>query len=341
MKKSAFTLIELSIVLVIIGLLIGGSFKILKVMRERAQISQAKDDVQVAKQAVIGNAIINENTLPKQDFFQKNLSPVKNNQHQIFYAYDTNLAATNICSFKETGLTVTKYKWKDDKSGEEKDKVIENVAFVIASESQNHNMQTALKDGNVKFHAPFYKVDDNTTPINRVEGYDDIVAWVTLGQLKEELHCTQTGLKILNENNLIDGVDTEQYGKNEIFADGGTVSANDNKYQWCAQYDTSSENDWLQVKCDDDSQQNLEADCFNATYKSCNHFKIEGKDGTIASSGTYKLTVFLQDDAQTPIRKNFAIRINHNTSGNNTSGNNGGGNNGGGNNGAGNSWFPF
>ncbi len=314
MKKSAFTLIELSIVLVIIGLLIGGSFKILKVMRERAQISRAQDDVQVAKQAIIGNSIINDNTLPDQDFFKKNLSPIKNNQHQIFYAYDTNLTATNICSFKKTGLTVTKYKWNDDKSGEEKDKVIENVAFVIASESQNHNMQTALKDGNVKFHAPFYKVDDNTTPVNRVEGYDDIVAWVTLGQLKEELHCTQTGLKILNENNLIDGIDTEQYGVNEIFADGGTTSNNDNKYRWCAQYDTSSENNWLQVQCDNGSQEDLKANCSTATYKSCNHFKVEGKDDTNASTGPHKITIFLQDDAQTSIHKNFAIKINHNTS---------------------------
>ena len=198
MKKSAFTLIELSIVLVIIGLLIGGSFKILKVMRERAQISRAQDDVQVAKQAIIGNSIINDNTLPDQDFFKKNLSPIKNNQHQIFYAYDTNLTATNICSFKKTGLTVTKYKWNDDKSGEEEDKVIENVAFVIVSESQNHNMQTALKDGNVKFHAPFYKVDDNTTPINKVEGYDDIVNWVTLPQLQQEARCQDKPFRIIN-----------------------------------------------------------------------------------------------------------------------------------------------
>lgn len=309
MKKNAFTLIELSIVLVIIGLIIGGSFKVLKSMRERAQITRAQDDVKAAKQAVMGNAVINEYTLPDGDFFQKNLTPVKNNQHPLFYTYEDNLTKTNICSFQETGLTLTKYKWNSNKSGEEKDKTIKNVAFIIASESQNHNMQTARKDNDVKFHAPFYKVDDNKTPINKVEGYDDIVTWVTLGQLKEELHCTRTGLEIVNEHNLLDGSSLAQYGVNEIYADGGTVTAK-GKYQWCAQYDKQEENDWLQVKCDNGSQEDLESNCSTATYKSCNNFTIEGKNGKNALTGQHKLEIFLKDDALTPISKLFVIKIN-------------------------------
>ena len=187
MKKPAFTLIELSIVLVIIGLLIGGSFKILKVMRERAQITRAQDDVQVAKAAVIGNTILNDNRLPPGNYFQTNLSPVKNNQHPLFYTDDIALEGTNICSFQTTTLKV-----------KTPTKTIDNVAFVVASEAANHNMQTAKINNQVKTYNYATKVDDNTSPVNIVENYDDIVDWVTLSQLQEEAKCSNNPLRIVN-----------------------------------------------------------------------------------------------------------------------------------------------
>ena len=192
MKKSAFTLIELSIVLVIIGLLVGGSFKVLKIMRERAQITRAQDDVKIAKEAVIGNTILNANTLPDQAYFDQNLSPVKDNQHPLFYADDTDLEATDICSFTATHLSVVT-----------PSHTISDVAFVIASESSNHNMQTAKKDdgdGDFSVHTYKYetKVDDNTSPVNIVENYDDIVQWVTLAELQKDLQCSQKPFNFLN-----------------------------------------------------------------------------------------------------------------------------------------------
>ena len=187
MKKSAFTLIELSIVLVIIGLLIGGSFKILKVMRGRAQITRAQDDVQVAKQAVIGNTILNTNRLPPASYFQTNLSPVKNNQHPLLYTDDSALEGTDICSFTTTNMSIVT-----------PTNTILNVAFVVASEAANHNMQTAKISNQVKTYNYATKVDDNTSPINIVENYDDIVDWVTLSQLQQELRCQDHKFKIIN-----------------------------------------------------------------------------------------------------------------------------------------------
>lgn len=187
MKKSAFTLIELSIVLVIIGLLIGGSFKILKVMRERAQISRAQDDVQVAKQAVIGNTILNANLLPSASYFQTNLSPVKNNQHPLFYTDDTALEGTDICSFTTTNLSIVT-----------PTNTISKVAFVVASEGANHNMQTAKISNQVNTYNYATKVDDNTSPVNIVDNYDDVVDWVTLPQLQQEARCQDNRLRIVN-----------------------------------------------------------------------------------------------------------------------------------------------
>jgi len=214
MKKSAFTLVELAIVLVIIGLLVGGSFKVLKIMRDRAQISRAQDDVKVAKEAVIGNTIQNSNTLPSVTFFNQNLSPVKDNQHQLFYADDINLESINICSLATTNLTVVT-----------PSHTINDVAFVVASESSNHNMQTAKKDdggGNFSVHTYKYetKVDDNTSPVNIVDYYDDIVDWVTLAQLQQEAKCSDNLLRIVNTSLPSTDVDSSTSYQATIVIDG-------------------------------------------------------------------------------------------------------------------------
>jgi len=194
MKKSAFTLVELSIVLVIIGLLVGGSFKVFKMMRNRAETTRAQDDVKVAKEAIIGNAIINSKTLPDGAFFQQNLSPVKTNQHPLLYVYDDNLTQKNICAFLATDLSVVT-----------PTQTVDNVAFVVASEGPNHNMQTAMQDdGDGTFSIQIYKyetkVDDNTSPVNIVDYYDDVVEWVTLAQLQSRLECQREPLHFLNNS---------------------------------------------------------------------------------------------------------------------------------------------
>ena len=191
--KKAFTLIELAIVLVIVGLLVGGGIKVLKIQREKEKTQEAKEDVLAAKDAVIGNTLINGNILPDNAFFDENLSPVKNSQHPLLYAADYTLETYDACAFGTTNLTV-----------QTPSKTINDVAFVIAAEGANYNMQTAVttSGGNRRVRVYDYttKVDDNTTPINRVEEYDDIVEWVTLAQLQKELDCSSKQLRFLNES---------------------------------------------------------------------------------------------------------------------------------------------
>lgn len=194
MKKSAFTLVELSIVLVIVGLILGGSFKVLQIMQERAQITRAQDDVKAAKEAIIGNTIVNSNTLPEGTFFQEHLSPIKSNQHPLLYVYDENLTQKNICAFIATNLSVVT-----------PTQTVDNVAFVVASEGPNHNMQTAKHDdGDGTFSVKTYKyetkVDDNTSPVNIVDYYDDVVEWVTLAQLQSRLECSREPLRFVNDS---------------------------------------------------------------------------------------------------------------------------------------------
>lgn len=192
MKRGGFTLIELAIVLVIIGLLVGGSFKILKVMRENSQIATSNQDTQAAVAAVIGNARLNNNTLPSNSFFQQNLSPLKNNQTTpLLYADDSALQNTNICNFKTTNLSI-----------KTPTKTIANVAFAVVSAGPNNNMQTAVQTKGGQDYIQTYnystKIDNSPTPINIKENYDDVIQWVTLPQLQQTLQCSDNPFRIVN-----------------------------------------------------------------------------------------------------------------------------------------------
>lgn len=189
MGKRGFTLIELSIVLTIIGLMIGGSFKVMKMMREKAKMAEAKEQVLGVKNAVLGYAS-KEYFLPLNSEFDGNLSTSKDPNHPIFYTADNNLKYDDICAFTTTSLKVNN-----------RGITIDKVAFVIAHEGANYNLQTGLDANNtVKIYSPSDKVDDNTTIMNNANHeYDDIVEWVTLDQLKNEIGCVDKPFKFITD----------------------------------------------------------------------------------------------------------------------------------------------
>lgn len=189
MKRTAFTLIELAIALTIIGIMIGGSLQAVKAMREKSKVAEAKEQVRASKDAILGY-VGKWPSLPTVDNFDANLSPIKNNQHAIFYAPDTVLSTINndICAYNTTALKVV-----------DNGRTIDNVAFVIAHEGANYNMQTARNVNTVNIYAPSTRIDDNTTPVNIVDFYDDIVEWVTLSELKENVNCNDKPFRFLND----------------------------------------------------------------------------------------------------------------------------------------------
>jgi prepilin-type N-terminal cleavage/methylation domain-containing protein len=54
--KKGFTLVELSIALVIIGLLIGGSVQMMSMLSKRAKVTEAKQQLDTLKERIIGFA---------------------------------------------------------------------------------------------------------------------------------------------------------------------------------------------------------------------------------------------------------------------------------------------
>ncbi|MFA5454387.1 MAG: prepilin-type N-terminal cleavage/methylation domain-containing protein [Sulfurimonas sp.] len=310
MKRKAFTLIELAIALTIIGLMIGGSFQAVKAMREKSKVAEAKEQVRASKDAILGYVGKWPN-LPSGTEFQDDLSPVKNNQHAIFYVSDANLSIVNndICAYNTTALKVVD-------NGAIPPRTIDNVAFVVAHEGANYNMQTALNANVVNIYAPSAKVDDNATPVNIVDFYDDIVEWVTLDELQRNVDCSQNKLVILNDYALPRDVNnSSSYIGANIYADGGFSLADggdsdtQDDYEWCLE-DPNNSLYWLNLNtCN--GVINIVPDCGVATFNQCTSPLIGSSSNPI--SGTYRLNIYVKDKMKT-VRKSFSITIDADTS---------------------------
>ncbi len=206
MNRKAFTLVELAIVLMVIGLLVGGSFKVMKSMRDRNKITEAKNAVNAAVDAVTGDAM-EWTSLVTVPNFNQNLSPVKGQtvaagvlKMPLHYFPDNTLIANPVCSQTVTNLNVIDNSVSPART-------ISNVAFVVAHESANYNMQTAIDTTStpnvVTIYGPATTADDSTTypNINRpTDQYDDIVKWVTLAELQRNVRCNDNPLRIVNNN---------------------------------------------------------------------------------------------------------------------------------------------
>lgn len=311
MKKKAFTLVELSIVLVIIGLLVGGSFKVMKMMRERAKITEAKESVLAAKNAVLGYVMTYPN-LPSDNEFQTDLSPIKNNQHPVFYVSDANLSIVNndICAYNTTALKVVD-------NGVTPARTINDVAFVVVHEGADYNMQTALNGSNeVHIYGAVNQVDDNTTPVNIVDFYDDVVEWVTLAELQQNVDCSQNKLVIINDYALPRDINSSSnYIGANIYADGGFSladggdSGTQDDYEWCLEDPNNSLN-WLNSNtCN--GVINIVPDCGVATFSQCTSPLLGSSSNPV--SGTYRLNIYVKDKMKT-VRKSFSITIDAYTS---------------------------
>jgi len=308
MKKGAFTLIELSIVLIIIGILTGGSFAVFKSLRESAKISEAKEQIKIARNAVLGYVLKWPN-LPSLREFQNDLSPAKNNQNAILYAADVNLSTINndVCAYQTTNLQVID-------NGVTPPRVINNVAFVLAHESANYNMQTALDTSsavyNVKTYGAGVEVDDNTTTVNRVEIYDDVVEWVTLDELHQNIGCHEKMLKILNDPNLPRDISTHSsYVGARLFAEGGVPFADSDgdlkeDYEWCVE-DSTGTLGWMNSNSCNGAI-SLVADCSVATFKRCTSLVLGSLSNPVA--GAYRLEVYARDQVK-EISKSFTLTV--------------------------------
>ena len=228
-----FTLIELSIVLVIIGILVGIGSKMIGPMVTYAKVRETKDLQDSALQSIF-SWTASSNTLPNKDTFATIAKSPKDAWGQDFvFMYYSSLARTTptkdtICGRRTTPLTL-----QLDPADLTTKRT--NVAFAVLSRADNTAITSTLEGSlNGIVTNGLVTVSGNATGnIKAISPNGDIIRWVTLDELRSKIGCQGAPLKILN-NELPYGKKGEKYSA-KIMADGGNGTGS---YQWRFNGDT-------------------------------------------------------------------------------------------------------
>ncbi len=189
MNKRGFTLIELAMVLIIVGLLVGIGITTLGILIKRAKVNATKEIVNADVEAVLGYTF-SSGKLPDTSAFNAIVRNKKDSfGKDIAYIYDEGL--TTYCGRLNTNITV---QICSDTACTTPIQTISDVAFVVLSGGANYNNQTAGGGGvnsptTIKVYQYGVIADEYPDDINRAEDYDDIVKWITLSELHNNDKC--------------------------------------------------------------------------------------------------------------------------------------------------------
>lgn len=185
LDRRAFTLIEVAIVLIILGLLLGFGAGLVGILTKKVKYTESKEEVRRTVEALKGYAIrfgvlppprpfaSYNSTLPDPAF---NITGVRGYDAQnkaLLYVAAPELVTSSrdFCSLNSTSLQIT-----DQGSPRI------NLAFLVVSAGPNYNLQTQY----TVYQQGKPNVDDFPYDFNRAEEYDDIVQYVSLFELQQQ-----------------------------------------------------------------------------------------------------------------------------------------------------------
>jgi len=163
-QPKGFTLIEIAIALVIIGLLIGLGVSLIGPLTKRVKLTETRDAVKTVYEAILGYVAANKKLPP--DLSVLGVKTTDAYGRPLKYFRPDEFVSNNICTSTATYLTVN-----DSSSGTPQTK--NNVAFIVFSEGENRTNDTGSA-------SPFTILDQSDT-------YDDIVMYVDINKLREQV----------------------------------------------------------------------------------------------------------------------------------------------------------
>ncbi len=193
-KERGLTLIELAIVLIVLGILLGIGAGIIGVLIKRVKYNESKEIVNAAVEGIIGYAT-SSGKLPTDAELNSAVRTLKDSYGKdIAYVYDQDLTTSSpygFCGLNSTNITV---EICPDTTCSSPVQTINNVAFIVISGNGNYNNQTAGTQGvssatTIRVYEYGVNVDNYSGDMNRTESYDDIVKWVTLHELQTAQGC--------------------------------------------------------------------------------------------------------------------------------------------------------
>jgi prepilin-type N-terminal cleavage/methylation domain-containing protein len=304
--QNGFTIIEMAMVMVIIGLIVGFGASLIGPLSIRAKRIESTETVNASAEAIIGHAAANQGVLPSTAQFTGIIK--KRNDawtRPIQYVYDAVLAdgdptTGDLCTRRTTRITLRQCA----DAACSAPVTVANVAFLVLSGGENVNNQTA---GTLAVSGPtvfdVYQngvgdVDGHAAGLNRAEPYDDIVQWATLAELRARIGCRGPQLAVIN-NELPPGRVANPYSA-AIYVDGGVPFAAGGDYLWCVETPTGAvpsglnfrnHTDTGNIGFDTDGSALAES---STVWTRADHILI---NGIPAAAGSFLLTVWVRDNS--------------------------------------------
>jgi len=296
-----FTLIEMAIILMILGILVSMGAGMMGVLTKRLKLNETREAVNNASEGIIGFAAINGRIPTSANFTSVVTVAVDSWANNLYYIPASVLTTDDVCARKTTGVALSVC---PDKACLAPTQTVTNVAYVIISGGENFNRQTALKSGAVKvYDEGIGPVDDYAADMARSEPYDDVVKWATLYELRVKAGCSGPQLRIINKD-LPSAMYKDDYFA-EVFADGGVPFASGGKYRWCVETSGQTRKGkkekkkslkiWLKTK---PNKRPMDKNCmalFESKWGQSDTLALEGT----AEVGTTGVTIFVRDNNDT------------------------------------------
>lgn len=230
LSDSGFTLVELSLVLALVGLLVGLGAGMIAPLTNFVKVRESKEIQEAALQSVTGWAATH-NYLPSgAQFPEVARSPVDAWGRNLVYLYDAGLYSASptkdtICGRRATPLTLV-----DPETGSS----TKNVACLVLSGAENSALSSTMNgtlaglplNGAITGSG----TASGTVTLSGLNG--DLARWVTLDELRSKIGCQGAPLKIVN-NELPSGAVADTYTVT-LAADGGVpFAATPPTFKWC------------------------------------------------------------------------------------------------------------
>ena len=185
-SRSAFTLVEMAMVLIVMGIIVGSSTKLFTSLAKNAKRQETKELLKEISLDIEG-FVKTFYRLPTQEELKSFRMQSKDSWGKEILYIPSEILKTAICRQKVSSLEHV-----------QNDKHVKNLAYVLLSSGPNRNMQTRVEGTSslkVTTAKAWETVDFNKALIDRVEPYDDFYKTKTLWSLKAELQCKKEALR--------------------------------------------------------------------------------------------------------------------------------------------------
>ncbi len=180
-QTSAFTLIEMAIVLIIMGIIVGSSTKIFISMSKNSKNQETQELLKLISEEVRGFAITFRRLPTEKELNDFHMHMKDAWGKPIHYVVSADLI-NGICKNRHSTL-----------EHHQGDKKIADLSYILISSGANRNMQTAINDLAdkivVKSALRSQIVDYNKAILDRLEPYDDLILSRSLWSVKGVVQC--------------------------------------------------------------------------------------------------------------------------------------------------------